>query len=101
MPKHAAGLSGELAVGAGGERRRALVADADEREVAGVLLAAHCVGEAEVGVSDHPEHVGHAPGDHGLDHDVGDGADVLLFVGHFDVDAVVAHLDREARGTRR
>ena len=70
-----------------------------KREVAALLGAAHRVGEPEVGVADHAEHVGDAPRDHRLDHHVGDRARVRCGdVGQRDVDAVGAHLDREARG---
>ena len=72
------------------------MADADEGEVAGFLLPAHGVGEPEVRMTDHPEHVGHTPRHHGLDHHVGDGALVLELVGDVDVDAVGAHFHREA-----
>ena len=61
------------------------------------LAAAHRVGEAQVGVPDHAEHVRDTPVHHRLDHDVGDGARRVGFVLEADVDAVVAHLDREAR----
>ena len=87
--------AGELAVGGGGEGGRALVADADVGQLAPLLGPAHGVGEAEVGVADHAEHVGDAPGHHGLDHDVGDVPPVLGQRRDGDVDPVVAHLDRE------
>ena len=96
-PEAGGGPAGELAVGAGRERRRALVADADEREVASFLLTAHGVGESEVGVTDHAEHVRDAPRDHRFDHHIGHGAHVRDVVGHVDVDAVVTQLDRELR----
>ena len=44
---------------------------------AGLHLAADRVGQAEVRVADHPEHVVDAPGDERLGHHVGDGALVL------------------------
>ena len=66
--------AGELAVGAGGERRGALVADADEPQLAALLGPAQRVGEAEVGVADHPEDGVDAVRDQGLDQHVGDGA---------------------------
>ncbi len=66
--------AGQLAVRARRERGRALVADADEREVAARLGLAHRVGEAEVRVPDHPEDVGDAPRAHRLDHQIGDRA---------------------------
>ena len=74
--RQAGGPAGELAVGGGGERGGALVADADVGELAGLLLAAQRVGEAEVGVPDHAEDVLDAPVDHRLGHQVGDGRDV-------------------------
>ena len=74
--RQAAGPAGELAVGGGGERGGALVADADVGEPPGLLLAAQRVGEAEVRVADHPEDVLDAPVDHRLGHQVGDGRDV-------------------------
>ena len=43
--------AGELAVGTGRERRRTLVPDADEPQLAALLGPAHRVGEAEVGVA--------------------------------------------------
>ena len=67
------GAAGELAVGGRRERRGALVADADVGQPPGLLLAAQRVGEAEVGVPDHPEDVLDAPVDHRLGHHVGDG----------------------------
>src|SRR6185437_12121315 len=63
--------AGQLAVGAGGERGRAFVADADVGELAAFLGAAHGLGEAEVGVPDHTEHVRHPVRDEGLDENVG------------------------------
>ena len=81
-------LAGELPVGRRRERGRALVADTDEREVAALLGVAHRVGEAEVGVADHAEHVRDAPREHRLDHHVGDRARVRLLGRQRDVDAV-------------
>ena len=65
------GAAGELRVGRGGEGGRALVADADVPQGAGLLLAADRVGEAEVRMADHPEDRVDAPGDHRLGHRVG------------------------------
>ena len=89
--------SGELAVGRRGERGRALVADADVGEPAGLLLAAQRVGEPEVGVADHPEHVLHPPVHHRLRHQVGDGRDVPLGL---DPDEHLAVADLERVGDR-
>ncbi len=87
--------AGELAVGAGRERRRALVPDPVVAQTPLGLLAPEGVGQPQVGVADHAEHVAHAPGDHRLGHHVGHGALVLrlLLEGH--VHAVVALLDVE------
>ena len=49
--------AGQLAVGAGRERGCALVPDADVGQLAALLGPAQRVGEAEVGVPDHAEHV--------------------------------------------
>ena len=89
--------AGELAVGRGSEGGGSLVADADVLELAGLDAAADGVGQAEVGVPDHAEDVPDAPGDHGLDHHVGDRARVRPERLDADVDAVVADLD----GVRR
>ena len=94
-------LAGELAVGRRRERGRALVADADEREVAALLGLAHRVGESEVRVADHAEHVGDAPREHRLDHDVGDRARARPLGRQRDVDPVGADLDRESTPVRR
>jgi hypothetical protein len=91
------GPSGELAVRGRGERGGALVADADELQPPGLLLAAQRVGEPEVGVADHPEDVLDAPVDHRLDHEVGDRGDVRLLL-DADVDLAVADLERVGRG---
>ena len=87
-------LAGELPVGRRRERGRTLVPDTDERELTARLRLAHRVGETEVRVTDHPEHVGDTPRDHRLDHHVGDGARAWQLGGQPDVDAVVARLDR-------
>ena len=68
------GTSGELAVGAGREGCGTLVADADVAQLAALLGPAQRVGEAEVGVADHPEDGVDAVRDQGLDEHVGDGA---------------------------
>ena len=73
------------------------MADADVLELAGLDAAADGVGQPEVGVPDHAEDVPDAPGDHGLDHHVGDRARVGRQRLDADVDAVVADLD----GVRR
>jgi len=91
------GTPGELAVGRRRERGGALVADTDEREVAGILLAAQRVGEPEVGVTDHAEHVRDPPRHHRLHHHVGHRARVRFVGRQAHVHAVVAYLDREAR----
>ena len=67
--------AGELAVGAGRERGRALVPDADVAQLAAFLGAAQRVGETEIGVADHAEDVRDAERDQRLDQHVGDGAD--------------------------
>ena len=90
------GPAGELAVGGGGERRGALVADADVGEPPGLLLAAQRVGEAEVGVPDHAEDVLDAPVDHRLGHQVRDGRDVRVVL-HADEHLAVADLERIGR----
>jgi hypothetical protein len=69
------------------------VADADVRQLAGLLLAAQGVGEPEVRVPDHPEHVLDAPVDHRLGHQVGDGRDVRVLLDR-DEDLTIADLER-------
>src|SRR5205085_3425487 len=56
--------------------------------VAPLLGRPEGVGQAQVGVADHAEDVGDAPVDHGLHHDVGDGAGVGHLGGQGHVDAV-------------
>ena len=85
-------LSGELAVAAGREGGRTLVADPDERQVSPFLGRPHGVGETEVGMAHHAEDVGDAPGDHGLHQHVGDGAFPGRLDGQGRIHAVVAHL---------
>ncbi len=92
---------GELAVGAGRERRGTLVADADVPELAALLGPAHRVGEAEVGVADHAEHGVDAVGHQRLDHDVGDRSARGSCAGSRDVHAVLALLDAVRRRPRR
>ena len=85
---------GQLAVGGGGERRRALVADADVGELAVGLPPPDRVGEPEVRVADHAEHVPDPPVDHRPGHHVGDGLDVRGRRLDADEDLAVAHLER-------
>ena len=85
--------AGQLPVGAGGERRGALVPDAEESELAALLGTAERVGETEVGVADHPEHGVHTMRDQGLDEDVGHRPDALRLVGEPHVGAVDAVID--------
>jgi hypothetical protein len=66
--------AGQLSIGARGERGRALVPDADVGEFAAGLGPTQRVGEPQVGVADHAEHVPHAPGDQRLHQDVADRA---------------------------
>ncbi|NYD32424.1 hypothetical protein BJ958_003970 [Nocardioides kongjuensis] len=68
------GAAGQLPVGAGREGRCSLVADADVAHLSPLLGPAQGVGEAEVGVADHPEDRVHPVRDQRLDEDVGDGA---------------------------
>ena len=89
---------GQLAVRRRSERGGALVADADVGELSPGLGTSHGVGEAQVGVPDHAEHVGDAPGDERLDHHVGDGPLVRGAWRQRHVDAVGTLLDVEARG---
>ena len=89
--------AGQLAVSGRCERRGALVADADVRQLPRLFPAPQRVGEPEVRVPDHPEDVAHAPVDHRLGHHVADRADVLGLRLDADVDAVVSDLDRERR----
>jgi hypothetical protein len=89
--------AGQLAVRARGERRRALVADADVGDLAALLCTTQRIGEAEVGVTHHPEHVRDAECHEGLDQDVADGADLRRHIGQLDENAVSAFLDRVAR----
>ena len=56
IEKHAAGPARELGVTRRRERRRALVADADEPQAARLLGPAKRLGEAQVGMADHAEH---------------------------------------------
>ena len=98
--------TGELAVGTRRERRRALVPDPDEAELAPLLGPAQRVGEAEVRVADHAEDGVDAMGDQGLDQHVGDGARAWQSPWQLHVDAVVALLhvvrrDRVAEALRR
>ena len=65
------------------------------------LGVAHRVGEPEVRVADHAEHVRDTPRDHRLDHHVGDGARARLLGRQRDVHAVGAHLDRDSTRARR
>src|SRR5262249_51304693 len=83
----------ELAVGAGGERRRALVPDSDVGDLTALLGLAQRVGEAQVRMPDHAEYVADSEGDQRLDQHVADGADGLGRVGEFDVHAVVPLVD--------
>ena len=68
-------LPGELPVGRRGERGCAFVPDPYEGEVTASFGHTHRVGKTEVGVADHPEHMGHAPGAHRLDHHIRDRPD--------------------------
>jgi len=88
------GAARELAIGGGGERRGALVADADELQLPVLLAAAQRVGEAEVRVADHSEHVLDAPVDHGARHDVGHRLLVGVLLDDPDEDLAVADLER-------
>ena len=63
------------------EGRSALVPDPDELQVTSLLRPAQRVGEAQVGVADHPEDPGDAVRDQGLDQDVGDRSDRLRAIG--------------------
>ena len=82
-----------------------LVSDADKCQVPGALGSMHGIGEAEIRVTNHPEHVSDPPSHHGLDHDVRHGAFVRQWRFNLDVHAVTAHFDwktgrpiTEARG---
>ena len=83
----------QLSVGARGERGGALVADADEADLAAILGPAQRVGEAEVGVADHAEDRVDAMGDESLDEDVGHRPRRPGQVGKSDVRAVGALID--------
>ena len=61
------------------------------------MLVPECFGEAEIRVTHHSENGSYSPVDHGLDHDVGDGArNTKWRCGYVerDVDAIVAAFDR-------
>lgn len=87
------GAAGQLAVGRGGEGGRALVADADVGELAAFLGAAHGVGEAQIGVADHAEHVGEAVVDQRLHDRVGHRAGRRYGLGHLHIQSriILAH----------
>ena len=87
------GTAGQLAVRARGERRRALVADPDIRQLAALLGPAHRLGEPEIRVPDHAEHVRDAVRHQRLHEHVGDGAHGLGAGRQPHEDAVVALLD--------
>nr|WP_228521576.1 hypothetical protein [Nocardioides islandensis] len=98
--------AGELAVGAGGEGRRALVPDPDVPQLAALLGPAHRVGDAQVRVADHAEDGVHPVRDQGLDDRVADGAAASVVGGQRDVRAVLALLrvvrrDRVREALRR
>ncbi len=83
---------GQLAVGAGRERCRAFVADADEGELAPLLGGAEGVGQTQIGMAHHAEDMGDAPVDHRLDHHIRHRADPGDLGSQGDIDAVVADL---------
>ena len=64
-------------------------------ELAGFGLDPHRIGKAEIGMTDHAEHAGHAPIYHSLDHHIGDGTRALWCGWQADIDAILAHLDRK------
>ena len=92
------GTAGELAVGGGGERGRALVADADVAQLAAVLGAPQRLGEPQVGVPDHAEDRVDPPGDERLHQHVGHRARALRHLRQLHVGAVGALLDRVRHG---
>ena len=66
------------------------MSDADESQLTALLGPAHRVGEAQVGVTYHPEHGVDAVRDQGLHEHVGDGAAMRHRGGEADVDPVLA-----------
>jgi hypothetical protein len=66
--------AGELAVGTRRERRCALVPDTDVGDLAAFLSSAQRIGETEVRMANHPEHVRDPEGHQRLDEGVADGA---------------------------
>ena len=89
---------GELAVGRGGERRGAFVADAVVGQSSTRrLLPAQGVGETQVGVPHHAPDLAYAPVDHGLGHQVARPCRRLQSSssGEADPDTVFSHLHGE------
>ena len=77
IERHAAGRPVSLPKAEAANAGRALVADADVGELPGLAPGARTASASpRFEWPDHAEHVGHAPGDHRLDHHVGDGAHV-------------------------
>ena len=86
--------SRQLGVTGRGKGRRPFMTNANVLQPAILLLQAQGVAQAEIGMPDHAEHMGHTPIDHGLGHHVAERRSVARRFPHRDIDAVIAPLDR-------